>query len=180
MTEALPLPHWRTAPPHAQTRADLSEIDCDRIVRDRRSNGSIWQGSAPPEGSALRDAGFDVLVLCADEHQPYADRFPGVHVIHAPNDDNPRRYPSEEERRRACLVAMEVARRVEEGGQKVLVTCQMGMNRSGFVSALATHILTGFGGKKCVELVQKNRRPRAGFKPLCNPRFVEQLEALGR
>lgn len=130
----------------------------------------IWQGSQPPTGPAVRAAGFDLVVLCAQEYQPPDEEFPGVDVVHAANDDGDR--SSREQLGGAIKAARRVADAVRKG-KKALVTCHMGLNRSGLVSALAVHMLTGWSGKKCVSVV-KGRRPCA----LSNKHFVQMLSRI--
>ena len=55
-----------------------------------------------------------------------------------------------------CQAAEIVARRVRSG-ERVLVTCAMGRNRSGLVSALALHFLTGISGAEAARLVKARR-----------------------
>lgn len=133
---------------------------------------NLWQGSRPPTGSALRDLGFKVLVLCAQEWQPAAHQFQGVRVIYAPNDDDPTRMPTREELLIAVRAARDVAQAVRDG-QKVLVTCWQGWNRSGLVSALALYLLTGSSGVECRLQVQL-RRDHA----LVNRGFQRALDSL--
>lgn len=135
----------------------------------------LWQGSAPPTGTFLRERGFTHLALCAFEHQPApADRyFPCVDVFYAPNDDNFEGL-TRAQASLALTTARKVANAVQDGG-KVLVTCRMGINRSGLVSAIALHILTGKPGVACVRVVQSKRR-----RALRNPAFVEMLGRLVR
>ena len=49
-------------------------------------HGELYQGSIPPGGRVIADAGFDVLVLCAWENQD-ASFYDDVEVILAPGDD---------------------------------------------------------------------------------------------
>jgi len=131
----------------------------------------LWQGSKPPEGSYLASVGFKVLVLCAKENQPPEKRFPGLEVIYAPNEDQER--PITE---RELHIAVKGARGVTlalQAKRPVLVTCQMGWNRSGLVSALALHMLTGMTGEECIRVVQE-RRPNA----LYNVGFLDVLSKL--
>lgn len=116
--------------------------------------------------------GFKVLVLCAKEHQPAATRFPGVEVLHAPNDDDFSRMPSRAELQTALKAARRVAERVASG-DKALVTCWMGHNRSGLVNAFALHFLTGKDGLWCVKKITAVRRGA-----LRNPGFQEVLANL--
>jgi len=75
----------------------------------------IWQGSIPPEGYTLHKFGFRGLVLCAQEHQPKTERFPGINVIHSPNDDDFTRLPTREELQMALQSARKVAAMVSGG-----------------------------------------------------------------
>lgn len=124
-------------------------IDANRITTN------LYQGSNPPHGPVLRQAGFDVLVLCAMERQYPASAFPGVSVIHAPMDDG---YTIPD---LAAPTALRVAHLVRQG-KKVLVVCNMGLNRSGITNALALWYLTGMPGHACMWHVQ-TRRPGALF-----------------
>ncbi len=131
---------------------------------------TIWQGPQPPPGPTLREMGFDVLVLCASEFQPPAEMFPGVTVIHAPNDDGDE--PTREQLEGAIQAARQVVEAVR-ADKNVLVTCYLGLNRSGLVSALALYFLTGWPGRKCIQTV-KLQRPNA----LSNQHFTKLLERL--
>jgi len=129
----------------------------------------LAQGSRPTYEDASR---FDVVVLCAVEHQPSRTLFPsGVEVVHAGFDDA--RDPTREDLARAARAARIVARRVHEG-KRVLVTCRQGRNRSGLVVATALHLLTGAPGALAADHV-KARRDRA----LTNDAFVDALRELG-
>lgn len=134
---------------------------------------NLWQGSRPPEGPALASYGYGAVVFCAKEWQPDVSRFPGIRVIYAPNDDDYSRGPTRKELTLALRAAREVAQLVARG-VRVLVSCQMGLNRSGLVSALALHFLTGKNGLACI-LNVKRCRPHA----LANPGFQKALCGLG-
>lgn len=140
-------------------------LDADHITH------GLWQGSAPsPKDINPRD--FSVVVLCAKEYQPPARLFdPGVVVVHAPNDDTCTRYPTDEEFRLADDASDLVADALCDR-KKVLVTCAMGLNRSGLVSALAL-VKGGFSPQEAVELIRK-KRPGA----LGNPYFARLILAL--
>jgi protein-tyrosine phosphatase len=72
--------------------------------------------------------------LCAKEYQPPAEAFPGSRVIHAPFDDT--MAPSDDELETAIGAALQVVRELR-AGNRVLVTCRAGQNRSAFVAGLA-------------------------------------------
>jgi hypothetical protein len=143
---------------------------------------------APPAGPLLREAGFDAIVLCAEEWQPplFADPlcsailgykegtnpYPGVALVHAPNDDSFTQPPTKLTLELALKAASYAAYRVAQGG-KVLVSCWAGVNRSGLVTALTLHRLTGLSGAACIAHIQK-ARPIA----LRNPRFLEALSRI--
>ena len=136
-------------------------IDANKII-DR-----LWQGSKPPSGNILRELGFDVLVLAAMEHQIPASEFPGMTVIHVPLDDA-KYVPSEEARRVAYRVA-----KMWRRGARILITCSMGLNRSGLILALVIRYITGKSGIEAVADVQRARRGA-----LFNPYFRKYLERL--
>ncbi len=60
------------------TKLEPFELDAHEVAP------GLWQGAVPPEGHAVAEAGFSMLVLCAEEYQFQADCFPGVRVVHAP------------------------------------------------------------------------------------------------
>jgi len=137
--------------------------DTTRIYRE------LHQGQWPPVGAWLQHRGFDVLVLTAAEHQPPASSFPGVRVIRFPMDDDCHDWPSSrlmELRRLSTWLS-----RAVNAGQKVLVTCQMGLNRSGIVVAATVMQLTGAPALDVVAMMRRRRDPAV----LCNPVFVEIL-----
>lgn len=149
----------------------------------------LYQGSAPETGPLVASEGFDTLVLCAYEWQPPkvfdptlalalgyggqgANPYPGVTLVYAPNVDDTLRPPSRADLALALKAAHHVAARVQAGG-KVLVTCQAGKNRSGLVTAMALHEITGIAGKACVDII-KMVRPIA----LTNRQFVDALQRI--
>jgi hypothetical protein len=148
----------------------------------------LYQGAAPPVGNVLKDAGFDTAVLCAEEWQPpksvesycrlamnYSGTghpYPGITIVYAPNEDDFIKLPSRKTLAMVLSAANYVVKRVLAGG-KVHVSCWAGKNRSGLVTTMALHRLTGLDGVKCVELLKK-ARPEA----LSNPLFVSILQRI--
>lgn len=125
-------------------------LDFDKIWTN------LYQGSFPPAGDTLASKGFNVLVLCADEHQN-ASLYPGVKVILAPGDDDIRIERLVKHSLDTWLSAAdEIAQHITTG-DKVLVTCMAGMNRSGFVVAVVLNKLFGWSGAKCVQHVRQRR-----------------------
>jgi len=142
-------------------KARIPGLDADRIME------RLWQGSVPPQGDALRKLGFDVLVLAAAERQIPARAFPGVQVIHIPLDDA-RHVPAREASNVARMVA-----RLWRRGARILITCNMGLNRSGLISALAVRLIIGKSGAEAVADVQRARKGA-----LFNDHFRRYLERL--
>ncbi len=128
----------------------IADIDASRIAH------GLWQGAKPPQGSALAMAGFHVVVLCAQEHQPKSSLFQRVSVVHCPMDDTDR-FPDAREWKDAQRAASIVCNITQRGGN-ALVSCMQGRNRSGLVSALALHLMTGRNGAWCAECVRANRK----------------------
>jgi protein-tyrosine phosphatase len=59
-------------------------------------------------------------------------------------------------------------------GRRVLVTCHMGLNRSGLVCGLALCRL-GYTPKEAIDLMRRLRNEEV----LCNPKFVKAVKRLG-
>jgi protein-tyrosine phosphatase len=116
-------------------------------------------------------AGFDTLVLCANDHQPPSVQLRGLYVVRCPLDDNPYR-PVDSEEWGMAIGAAEEALRALARGERVLVTCRMGLNRSGLVCALVL-VLNGRRPAEAIAHIQR-RRPGA----LNNPEFVKALMRL--
>jgi protein-tyrosine phosphatase len=127
----------------------------------------LWQGAYPRV--YVSDLGFQTLVLCAQELQGSAQPA-SVAILRAPLDDAALPPEGAQLAQRA---AREVARRVRNG-QNVLVTCAMGLNRSGLVTALTVRELNPkMPGELIVKHIQ-SRRPGA----LSNAYFRAYLKRL--
>jgi hypothetical protein len=133
----------------------------------------LWQGSRPECGTDLHGfLGIDVLVLAAEEHHPAASCFRGVRVFYAALDDSGPP-PTADELRQANEVAVQVATRYVRG-DRVLITCHAGLNRSGLITALVLRHAYGLSGRQAVAAVRA-ARPQA----LGNAYFRAYLEGLG-
>lgn len=142
-------------------------LDADEVMP------TLWIGSAPPTGIAIGRAGFHSLLLCARQYQPKASMFPGVDVVHAPFDDDPTRKLTDSECQ-LVHVASTVAAKKAMSGQKVLVTCVAGIDRSGLVTSLALWKITGLGGRKVLKLMRA-ARPHVLTQ---NPYMLRMVERL--
>jgi protein-tyrosine phosphatase len=131
----------------------------------------LWVGAAPPPGHYW--ARVDVMVFVAKElPRPDPKRYPGVVVRWYPFDDS--MTPSESDIEQALRGARAVSEDLA-AGRKVLVTCQMGRNRSAFVAALALHILTGASGRVALRQVRMRRKDAVGVRAISNPAFQKYL-----
>lgn len=130
----------------------------------------LFVGSKPSPG---RHDGIDAIVLAAMEYQPPAHLFPDIEVIHAPLDDAPGRRMREDEIEIASRAAKRVARLLREG-RRVLSTCQMGLNRSSLVAALAMHDAYGMSAD---EIITRLRRARGSWA-LSNQNFEKLLRVV--
>ena len=138
-------------------------IDAHRLIE------RLWIGSAPNADRDLGACGFDAVVLCAEEYQP-RNAFGSARTIHAGFDDGEM---DSRTARTAKSAAAEVVRRWRRG-ERVLVTCMAGRNRSGLVSALALCRIGGVSGRQALSHVRM-MRPTA----LTNPNFADFLTKLG-
>jgi hypothetical protein len=131
----------------------------------------IAQGSRPPAGSWLRENGFTAVVFAAHEYQPEDRYYPGVVIVRASLDDSGA--PMSNREWSDALRASAFVSTLVKKDHMVYVSCWMGQNRSGLISALAVHRLTGISGRRAADHVRKHR-PHA----LTNPSFSAALDAL--
>jgi len=140
-------------------RVTETGVECSEIVP------GIFQGSKPPKGRAVARAGFDVLVLCAKEYQPRPESFPGLHtVVSVPLWDDREAGPE------VLEAAMRSGRLLADRwmhGQNLLITCAMGLNRSGLVTGMTLRI--AFPDVPPRLIAQRIVMKR--FSALSNPRF---------
>lgn len=129
----------------------------------------LWIGGQPPFDRDLPD--FDVLVLCAQELQPTKLSFQRK-VVRVPLPDAEL---AVHELRRALAGGRQVAEALARG-QRVLVTCAAGLNRSALVASLGLGLITRMKAPEIIELVRARRSPDA----LGNRHFVGYLNRFVR
>jgi protein-tyrosine phosphatase len=129
---------------------------------------NLFIGSRPPPG---RYRWLGVIALCAKEYQPPSFAFPGVAVLHAPLDDDPTRPMYEHEVWLAVTNAKTVARCLQ-AGQRVLVTCALGLNRSALISALAMQRAFDMTADEAIDQIRHYR----GSSALHNKQFVKLIK----
>ena len=143
-------------------------MSSSRIIRH------LYQGSLPGAGFPLP---FDLVVLCAGESQfdpkVYGQRPFGARarVLRVPLTDGGMPL-SPQNAARAYAAATDVASTLSRG-ERVLVTCYLGLNRSGIVNALAL-LQLGWRAQEAVALI-KAARPNA----LHNAHFVQLVYNIG-
>jgi len=142
--------------------AESRGLDAVRISR------GLYQGHAPPPGRHVADAGFDMLVLCAKNFQPYAVDYPGVRVLRCPLVDEPLTARAWEASTRAADEVVDALRR----GERVLVTCERGKNRSSLVTA---EVLCRTRGIRAEDAIRTIRSARPGA--LDNESYAEGLRS---
>jgi len=128
----------------------------------------LYVGAKPPPDHKLGLA-FDWIVLCAYEVQRRTGEFGRAHVMHVPMDDTDGKAPTEHEIGIAVDAGRNVAKLLAEG-KDVLVTCQKGRNRSGWVSAIAM-IESGVPAETAIREIRSVR----GSHALSNEGFVHHL-----
>jgi len=142
--------------------AMASQLDADEVAP------GLWVGRTPPDGTKLQ--GIDVVVLAAMELQP---ALLGVRTLHCPLDDHE---PSRAEAKQAWRCAEEIVR-LRQRGQKVLVACNMGVNRSAWIAAMVL-MQEGMTARQAIQQIRKRRHAPWGVMPLSNRHFVRVLEQL--
>ena len=130
---------------------------------------------SPHERYVMKDGlivkGFDVVVLCAKEIQPHISRgeIDANRVIHAPLDDG---LLSDEDQRCALWTTARVVEELRKH-RRVLVTCAMGLNRSGLICALVLCVGWGLPASEAIRRVRARRSQHALFNQ-CFVNFIEQ------
>jgi len=133
---------------------------------------SIAQGSYPGLRSAREEfLHADILVLCAEEHQAKGLKAPpGKTIIRLGFDDDIYRpIPPE-----AGQIFHAHAKQLGQAallGRKIMITCAMGLNRSGLITALT--LMHGYRMRPADAI--KLIRARRSSDCLCNPMFEQWL-----
>lgn len=129
----------------------------------------LWVGGKPPFDRDLPE--FDVLVLCAKELQPARVAFHG-RVLRCPLPDDALDH---QELARAVLSAKAVGDHLLRG-QRALVTCHMGLNRSALVAGLALARATKMTAAEIIARIRHRRSANALF----NVHFQDIIKRLVR
>lgn len=148
---------------------------------------NLYQGSYPKLNAELLKK-FDIVVYCAMEQQPTDAAIkaalkpldPGTRknkqVIKFPMDDDPYQPIEAPLNRQLIAQALQLASALR-AGRTVLITCMMGMNRSGLLSAMTLMAASGCSGKAALDTIRTGRRPMDdGTRALFNPMFARFVE----
>ena len=131
----------------------------------------IYQGSRPSNSLQLINDKFTVLVLSAVEFQPQDSRYKNIKIIKAPIRDS---YDiTNEEVNKAITCSNAVCKDIVSGG-KALITCYMGWNRSGLITAFCLINLYKMNGRQAVNHIKFMRK-----NSLNNEVFVKIIENYG-
>jgi hypothetical protein len=129
----------------------------------------LYQGGAPPPGDYLARHGFHLLVLCARGFQPYAKDYPGVRIRRYGMLDDKLTPRSWKNASSAIDDVISALRR----GETVLVTCELGLNRSGLIVGGALCRAEGMRGDDAIRRI----RSRRGGDALNNESYADALRA---
>lgn len=132
----------------------------------------LFVGAEPPQGTTLENLGFTLLVLATKEHQPPDSAFPGVRVLRSRLKDDGSEN-AQDVLRGACPNARIVAAALRRG-QKVLVTCHWGYNRSAVTAGLALRML-GWSPQDVLAALRRARPPSNGFEVLGSPEYRKAM-----
>jgi hypothetical protein len=139
---------------------DMAEAEPSTRIIPGLHMGSM-QATVDPER-------YDLIVSAAEEWQPPRGR--GVERMHVKLSDLPWDFHSHpDELQRLVDTAGVIAEHVAAGNQ-VLVFCNMGMNRSGLMTAL-TLMHLGYSPQKAIRSIRKRHRCT-----LSNESFVEAIK----
>ena len=157
----------------------MSTLDASPIWNDR-----LYMGSFPQPGTNVGAEGFDLLVICAMERlhflgspsESYTAAAFSCRTVHAPFDDG----EVTDEVVAAAVRGAKATVRALADGEKVLVTCNAGRNRSGLVVAVSLLALfPKMSPEDVVELVRRRRKAPSGLA-LTNEDFVTLIRCWKR
>lgn len=158
----------------------MNALDASPIWNDR-----LYMGAFPQPGTNVGAEGFDLLVICAMERlhflgnppESYTTSAYGCPTLHAPFDDG----EVNDDVVSAVVRGAKATARALADGDKVLVTCNEGRNRSGLVVAVSLLALfPRMRPDEVVDLVKKRRKTRSGHPALTNENFVALIRCWKR
>lgn len=135
----------------------------------------LAQGAFPDAHPGLFHA-FDVVVYCAKEDQVPGFRAPpGKSVLRIPLDDDIYKPIPRPVEPYLHQLALQLCRHLN-AGQKALVTCIQGKNRSGLIVGLTLlKLYPGWTAQQVITLIRRNRKLGGGEEALANPMYEQYL-----
>lgn len=169
----------RRAPRYSERTTVGDFLDANAVTR------RLWVGARPDrKRRELAAKNFDRIVFCAEEYQPDARGYEPASVTRCGIDDGdltPR------EANRVLRTAYFLESKWQWDEERILVTCNMGVNRSSLVAATMMWI-TGWYASDAIQAIRQRRKPQQydphdGYfvwkpKPLSNPSFTFFLRSL--
>lgn len=146
-------------------------------VVDAHFGGQLAVGNKDDALFAVQGKGnYGLVVFAAKECRPpeqaFVDRVAkrGVRMQYVPLLDQ---YALADDERFALSVNVPLIASAYRRGSRVLVTCNLGINRSAFITALVLDAVHGYGGGEALRVV-RTRRVRG--QPLANAFYASVLE----
>lgn len=143
----------------------------DLIYQDEQTKGSIWQSGYREIPWDLQAAAIHLVVYAASECPPLNHHL-GAEKFSCPNDDNmaPPGHPIYDALLANALKGVPKVVEAVKNGKNVLITCNMGINRSSLITGLSMKELTSWPAEKIISTIQ-TKRPGT----LTNPSFKIML-----
>lgn len=158
----------------------MSTLDASPIWNDR-----LYMGAFPQPGTNVGAEGFDLLVICAVERlyllgrpsESFTTAAFSCPTLHAPFDDG----AVDDEVVANVVRGVKATTRALVDGEKVLVTCNAGKNRSGLVVAVSLLALfPKMLPNDVVALIRRRRKLPYGDRALTNEDFVALIRCWKR
>lgn len=134
------------------------------------------------QGGMARDVlnydNFSMIVLCAQEWQPQLPQFRGTIIRGGYMDSTAPAFVAHATSHAEQYAAAATA--ALDNGARVLITCQMGWNRSGLCTAMVLSMRTDLSVEAIAGLIRAARGPDAMCNPAFNRAFVQWHNNLRR
>lgn len=142
------------------------------ITRNIHVGSFPWSRETP----RLKDEGFGLVALCAEELQPSHRDYPGLAVVHCPLADDGT-LPKDKLALALRCAGIIVRWMAENPKGRVLITCAQGRNRSAFLAALVVAHEQRLSPFDAGAMVRRKRQADLALPVLSNPAFRAALAA---
>ena len=124
----------------------------------------LAQGNFPGDTrTAFKD--FDVIMLCAEEHQPRWRQPKGKFIFRLPLDDDPYQ-PVPLDVGQVIVQNAMAAGSYHVAGHPLITTCHQGHNRSGICTAIILMRYYRMGAQQSIDLIRKKRNDDCVGNPM--------------